>query len=198
VARRLLIVLGALGLVAVVAVGLSQTGGGSGSKARARVPGAAEARRALAGSPPELAALHRQANRLLPGGSDAFSERVKSLKGHPVVVNAWASWCGPCRFELPVFQAQSVRLGKGVAFIGLNVNDSAGAARRFQRTFPVTYPSYVDGDQSISRAFGVQGLPYTVFYDRTGKQVYVHQGPYSNQAQLGRDVRRYALGGARA
>ncbi len=197
-ARRLVIVVALLGLAAVVVVGLVQAGGGSGSKARPRVPTLAEARRALAGSPPELAALHRQANRLLPGGRDAFNARVRSLNGRPVVVNAWASWCGPCRFELPVFQAASVRLGRGVAFVGLNVNDTPGSARSFQRSHPVSYPSYVDGDSRISRAYGVQGLPYTVFYDSTGRRVYVHQGPYSSQTTLARDVRRYALGGASA
>jgi len=148
--------------------------------------------------PPELAALHGQANRLLPGGQEAFDARVRSLRGRPLVVNAWASWCGPCRSELPVFQAASVALGRGVAFVGLNVNDTPGPARGFQRAHPVSYPSYVDGDRRISRSYGVQGLPYTVFYDAAGRRVYVHQGPYSSQATLARDVRRYALGGARA
>lgn len=152
--------------------------------------------RALAGSPAPLAALHRQANRLLPGGTDAYGKRIAALAGYPVVANVWASWCGPCRFEFPVLQKLAARYGKRVAFLGVNSQDSDAAARTFLEEAPVPYPSYTDPDEKIADALGASlGLPDTAFYDRAGKLVYLKQGPYAHDAELEEDVRRYALQG---
>ena len=149
--------------------------------------------KALAGSPPQLAALHRQANELLPGGTDAYEERIAELRGYPVVVNVWASWCGPCRFEFPVLQKLSARYGKKVAFLGVNSEDSNDAAATFLREEPVPYPSYTDPDKDIFDSLDAVGLPDTAFYDEAGKLVYLKQGPYAEDSELEDDVRRYAL-----
>jgi thiol-disulfide isomerase/thioredoxin len=151
--------------------------------------------RALAGSPPPLAALHRQANRLLDGGVDAYEARIAALRGYPIVVNVWASWCGPCRFEFPTLQQLSAAYGKRVAFLGVDSQDSNDAAKTFLGEEPVPYPSYSDPDQEIKRAIGATlGLPDTAFYDRDGKLIYLKQGPYTDRSELRADVRRYALG----
>lgn len=151
--------------------------------------------KALAGSPPPLAALHRQANQLLGGGVEAYEARIAALRGYPAVVNVWASWCGPCRFEFPTLQKLSATYGKRVAFLGVDSQDSDDAAKTFLGEEPVPYPSYSDPDQDIGRAIGATlGLPNTAFYDRHGKLLYVKQGPYTDHAELRADVRRYALG----
>ena len=99
----------------------------------------------LAGSPAPLAALHAQAGELLPGGSGALRARLAALRGHPVVINKWASWCEPCRSELGAFQRASVAWGREVAFIGIDSGDTSRAdALAFLRSFPVSYPSYYD------------------------------------------------------
>src|SRR6266498_1376555 len=139
--RTAAIVLAAAALVAVVVIGLSQAGSQGGAPKKTKAPTGTAAQTALRGSPPALASLHRQANQLLPGGKAAFTARRESLGGHPVVVNGWASWCGPCRFEFPFFQAEAVRYGKQVAFMGLDVTDNGGDAKRFLGQFPVPYPS---------------------------------------------------------
>lgn len=152
--------------------------------------------KALAGSPPPLAAIHEQANELLPGGTDAYEERVASLHGYPVVANFWASWCVPCRQEFPVLQKLSARYGKKVAFLGANSEDSDDAAETFLGEEPVPYPSYTDPDKEILYSVGGSGgLPATAFYDASGKLVYLKQGPYTDGAELEADVRRYAVQG---
>lgn len=152
--------------------------------------------RALAGSPAPLAALHAQANELLPGGTNAYEERIAALAGYPVVVNIWASWCGPCRFEFPTLQKLSARYGKRVAFLGVNSQDSDSQAEAFLAEAPVPYPSYVDpGKGLIESLGGLGGLPDTAFYDRDGELLYLKQGPYVEDSELEDDVRRYALKG---
>lgn len=149
--------------------------------------------KALAGAPAPLAALHDQANELLPGGVEAYEERIAELRGYPIVVNVWASWCVPCRQEFPVLQKLSARYGKKVAFLGLNSEDSDDAATTFLREEPVPYPSYSDPDKEVFGSLGAVGFPDTAFYDRSGELVYLKQGPYRDDSELEADVRRYAL-----
>ena len=173
----------------LVACGSGDGGGAYGGKAP-------DYEAALAGSPAPLAALHAQAGELLPGEADAFEARLGELEGYPVVVNKWASWCGPCRFEFPFFQQLAARYGKRVAFVGVNSEDSADAARTFLEEYPVPYPSYSDPDQDVAAVFNATlGFPSTAFYDRTGELVYLKQGGYGSQAELAADIRERAIGG---
>jgi cytochrome c biogenesis protein CcmG, thiol:disulfide interchange protein DsbE len=151
--------------------------------------------RALAGAPAPLAAIYAQANELLPGGIDAYEDRIAALRGYPIVVNAWASWCGPCRYEFPTLQELSARYGKRVAFIGVNSEDSSEEAEDFLGEEPVPYPSYSDPDKEIFYSLGARGFPDTAFYDRDGNLCHLKQGPYSEHAEFEADIRAYALGG---
>ncbi|MGI8714965.1 MAG: TlpA family protein disulfide reductase [Solirubrobacteraceae bacterium] len=157
-------------------------------------PSRSEVRRSLQGSPPALAQLHDQANRLLPGGVTAFNARLRALRGHPVVVNKWASWCGPCQSEFPTFQRAAVKYGRQVAFVGLDGNDHDGSASSFLRRFPVTYPSYVDPRSAIAGTIGAASyFPMTVYITPSGHRVFEHAGPYATEASLEHDIRFYLL-----
>lgn len=157
--------------------------------------------KALAGAPRPLASLYEQGNELLDGGVDAYERRLESLRGYPVVVNLWASWCGPCRFEFPYFQRAAARYGKRVAFLGIDKEDSDDLAEDFLRERPLPYPSYKDPDEEIAESIDEddadRGLPTTAFYDRAGELTYLKLGPYDEdeEALLRADIERYALGG---
>jgi thiol-disulfide isomerase/thioredoxin len=193
--KRLAIAVGALAVVVAVAVGLSQTGGSADGGGRSAGGACGRVPAQLAGAPAPLASLHDQGCDLLDGGPAAFRKRLASLRGHPVVVNKWASWCGPCRAEFPLFQKASLGLGKRVAFVGVDSNDNYADAAKFLKQYPVSYPSYKDGDNRVAQVFnGVIAFPTTVFYDAAGKLRFVHNGQYRDEASLRRDIERYAGG----
>jgi cytochrome oxidase Cu insertion factor (SCO1/SenC/PrrC family)/thiol-disulfide isomerase/thioredoxin len=145
----------------------------------------------LRGSPPALAALHRQAGQLLGAGS-SLGGRIGQLRGYPVVINAWASWCMPCQREFGLFASAAARFGRRVAFVGADTQDSAGAAQAFLSKHPVSYPSYQTTISGLSN-YSVLGLPTTIFLGRTGNVVYVHTGQYVSQGTLDQDIETYAL-----
>ncbi len=183
-----------LGFLAPVIAAAGLVGCG-GAAPRSAAPGPAQEAAAFKGSPPALAGLHVQADRLLGGSTRVFHARLVALRGHPVVVNVWASWCGPCRFEFPAFQRASIKYGRQVAFVGVDVRDANGSAQAFLRRFPVSYPSYTDPGEDIARSIQAAFLtPQTVYFNRTGKMVYDHAGPYATAQALETDIRRYALG----
>jgi thiol-disulfide isomerase/thioredoxin len=190
--RRVLIPLAAVALAAVVVVGLVSAGNGADDPEPGAGGSVQEAQRALAGAPEPLAGLHEQANELLGGGADAFRDRLEELEGYPIVVNKWASWCGPCRAEFPFFQSQALERGKEIAFIGVNSADNRGDAKRFLADFPVPYPHYEDPDSEVAAVFkGVQAFPSTAFYDADGELAYLKQGGYATEAKLAEDIERY-------
>ncbi len=152
-------------------------------------PTAAVARTELAGSPGSLAALHEQAGQLLGPGS-ALAARLKTLRGYPVVINAWASWCPPCRTEFPLFGAAAARYGRRVAFVGVDTNDAASDARTFLASHPVSYPSYQSTSADLGWLAGIEAMPTTVFVNRAGKVIEVHPGQYETEGTLIDDVQR--------
>jgi len=190
--RRLLIALGGVALVVVVVIGLTQASQDNGPSAKVRHFDLPAAERKLAAAPEPLHGLYAQANQLLPGGRTAFDRRLTALRGHPVVVNKWASWCVPCQSEFPVFQSVATKEGTKVAFVGVNGKDVDAAARRFLAKRPLPFPSYTDPNETIARSLRIpQNYPMTVLLDRRGKMAYIHPGPYRDDAALQQDIKRY-------
>jgi cytochrome c biogenesis protein CcmG/thiol:disulfide interchange protein DsbE len=104
---------------------------------------------------------------------------LESLRGKPVVVNFWASWCVPCRKELPDFEAAHQRFGDRVAFLGVNHQDGRTPARDLLRQTGVTYPSGSDPDGKVAADYGLRGMPSTVFISSRGQIVASRTGQLS-------------------
>jgi thiol-disulfide isomerase/thioredoxin len=190
--RRLLVVLGGVALVVVLVIGLTQANQDDGPAAKVTHFDLPAAQRELAAAPGALRGLYAQANQLLGGGKPAFERRLAALRGHPVVVNKWASWCGPCQSEFPVFQSVATREGTKVAFLGVDGTDVDAAARRFLQQRPLPFPSYKDPHEVIARSLEIpKNYPMTIFLDRQGKMAHIHVAAYRNDAALKRDIKRY-------
>ena len=189
--RRLIAVLAALALAAAVVIGLAQAGDETASR-EAPPFDLAQAKRDLAGAPPALAALHEQSAAILTGGPKAFEKRLDDLRGTPIVINKWASWCGPCRAEFPIFQQVAADRGKTVAFLGVNGADKRPAAERFLAERPVPYPSYEDPNEKIAQTLkAAKYFPMTIFVDARGRIAFTKAGEYTTRGELEADIDRY-------
>ncbi|MBI4897885.1 MAG: TlpA family protein disulfide reductase [Actinobacteria bacterium] len=178
--------------VLVAATALAGCGGSDNGRA-GDAPAAAAYKPDLNGADLRLAQIYKEASKLLDGGRAAYDKRVATLRGLPIVVNKWGSWCGPCRNEFPLFQRAAKEHGGKIAFLGVNVSDGKADARAFLRQRPVPYPSYVDPRLFISQLLPpAAAAPSTGFYNAAGKLVHVKAGEYRNAAALEEDIRRYA------
>jgi thiol-disulfide isomerase/thioredoxin len=165
-AKLLVIVSAVVGVVAVLWVVTAMR--------PSQEPGAAVE---LSGPMPDLS------GRDLSGGSVGPG----AYRGEVLVVNFWASWCGPCRREQPGLQRLSeAYAGRGVSFLGVNFKDDPAAAREYVRQYGVTYPSVPDPTGEIAFDFDVPYLPATVLVDASGEMRYRLLG-----AQTESTVRQY-------
>jgi cytochrome c biogenesis protein CcmG, thiol:disulfide interchange protein DsbE len=190
--RRLVGPLLGIALIAVLVIGLTQAGGKSDNSTAPPKFDLRQAQQKLAGAPAPLASLYKQPSAILEGGPTAFDKRLATLKGHPAVVNKWASWCRPCRAEFPIFQQVATERGKRVAFLGVNGADKLPAAKKFLAERPLPYPSYEDPKENIAQDLKVaKFFPMTVFLDRNGKTAFIKSGEYTSRAELEADIDRY-------
>jgi len=116
---------------------------------------------------------------------------LESLRGQPVVLNFWASWCVPCREEMPLLEDGWQRWReRGVVFVGVDVDDFRGDARTFLDETGVTYPNVYDGKGSLVGRYGLTGYPETYFIDADGDVVYRIAGPVDDPADLDEGIER--------
>lgn len=112
---------------------------------------------------------------------------LDELRGTPVVLNFWASWCIPCKEEAPHLATAARAYRRNVAFLGLDIQDFAADARRFLDGLDVPYPSVRDGSSRSYGAYGLTGVPETYFIDARGRIVAHATGAVSHE-ELERDL----------
>jgi DsbE subfamily thiol:disulfide oxidoreductase len=120
-----------------------------------------------------------------PAGAagDSTILSVAALRGRPIVLNFWASWCAPCRQEAEVLEQFAREYGPlGVTFVGVNVWDNADKARVFLEEYGVSYLNGADDAGSAAVDYGLTGLPETYFVDRDGRLVRKFIGPITERA----------------
>ncbi len=99
----------------------------------------------------------------------ASKMHLADLKGKPIMLNFWASWCDPCKHEAPLLQAtwRSTQ-SQGIIFLGVDFQDTQSAGLNFLHTYGITYPNVADDTGSTAINYGVSGVPETFFIDRHG------------------------------
>jgi thiol-disulfide isomerase/thioredoxin len=111
------------------------------------------------------------------GSADGKPVDLAGLRGKVVLINFWASWCGPCRKEMPILEQLNRQYrAKGLALIGINVEPDSRAALQWLKATPVSFPILFDTDSRVSKLYQVAGMPNTVIIDRKGTVRYVHRG----------------------
>jgi cytochrome c biogenesis protein CcmG, thiol:disulfide interchange protein DsbE len=125
--------------------------------------------------------------------AEQFDQLLGQLKGTPVVVNFWASWCGPCREEAPALGKVAREFAKDVQFVGVDLNDRTEDALVTIRDFAYPYPSIADPHFAIRNSFGFFAQPVTVFFDRNGDRVDVVDGNGNRVPQYSGPIPRDVL-----
>ena len=102
---------------------------------------------------------------------------LSQMRGQVVMINFWASWCGPCRQEMPLLDAMYKKYkAMGFTLVGVNVEPNSKEAQAFLRDVPVSFPIAFDNDSKLTKVFDVQGMPSSVIIDRRGIERVVHKG----------------------
>jgi len=103
--------------------------------------------------------------------------RLSDLRGQVVMINFWASWCGPCRQEMPILDNLYTRYSKlGFTLIGVNVEQDSNKANSYLKDIPVSFPILYDTGNVTSKLYNVSAMPTTVIVDRNGNMRFIHQG----------------------
>jgi peroxiredoxin len=108
---------------------------------------------------------------------------LSDYKGKVVVLDFWASWCGPCREELPVLERLNKSYaGQGLVVLGVNIDNQASAAKDFLKKLPVTFPVVHDAEKQVAKQFAPPTMPSSYIIDRSGKLRHVHAGYKASDA----------------
>ena len=108
---------------------------------------------------------------------DGGTVRLSQLRGQVVMINFWATWCGPCRQEMPLLEQIHAKYEPlGFTLLGVNVEPDSAPAQAWLKGVPVSFPILFDRENAVSAQFGVEAMPSSVLIDREGRVRHVHLG----------------------
>jgi thiol-disulfide isomerase/thioredoxin len=117
--------------------------------------------------------------------AERFPAVLRAARPRPVMVDFWASWCDPCRFEMPFITHLRAKYHGRIDFIGVNYQDSRGPAEAFVREFKMNFPSYRDPDGKIGEGQGgIIGMPTAIFLDSSGRDIHRQTGAFATEAKM--------------
>jgi len=118
---------------------------------------------------------------LTPASADEFEGILVGLRGRPVIVNVWASWCGPCRTEAPLLAEAGREHPDDLVILGVASKDAFGAAAEFMDDYGLDFSNVFDESGDIRQRLGLRGFPTTYVFDRSGALVATVVGGISEQ-----------------
>ncbi len=124
---------------------------------------------------------------------DGQAVSLSQFRGRPVLLNFWASWCGPCREEMPLLQEISQDkelLDKGLVVLGVDLGESAGTVQAFMKTNGYSFSVVLDASQIVAKTYNVRAIPTTFFIDKDGVIKDARIGAFANKAQIMQGLRR--------
>ncbi len=124
-------------------------------------------------------------------GSDGKTVSLSDLRGHPVVVNFWASWCGPCQAEMPLLEDLSRDTSlrdKGLVFYGVDIGEKEATVQSFMSAHGFTFPVLLDARQDIAEAYNIRAIPATFFIDKDGVIKARRDGAFANKVEIAREL----------
>ena len=122
---------------------------------------------------------------------DGQTVSLSGLRGNPVVLNFWASWCGPCRAEMPLIQEvfeDKEWSDKGLTILAINIGEDRSTAERFMEDNGLSFPVLLDTSESVAREYNIRYIPTTFFIDKDGIARDIKIGAFLNKAEIERGL----------
>lgn len=139
---------------------------------------------------PRLNSLAPNFNLQRPNGAEV---ELAGLRGKPVLLNFWATWCGPCKAEMPELQRLHERAGDRIHVLGVNLDETAKEIEPFYNDLKLTFPTVIDKGKKVANGYRLLGVPASIVIDKDGVVQDIRFGPYADDADLAKSVAKVGV-----